>query len=188
MTSQLNERAVTVPPALSYSPEEWQKGYRSLKQELDYWIDDIEGEIPVELTGTLFRNGPGMLDVNGQPVQHPFDGDGMVCAIGFSNGRAHFRNRFIRTEGYLAEQKAGKITYRGVFGTQKAGGWLANAFDFRLKNVANTNILYWGGKLLALWEAAEPHRLDPATLETLGIDDLDGLVAAGCALRCPPVD
>ena len=186
MTFQLNERAATAPPTLSYVPAEWQKGYRSLKQELDYWIEDIDGEIPIELTGTLFRNGPGMLDVDGKKIHHPFDGDGMVCAIGFANGRAHFRNRFVRTEGYLAEQEAGKILFRGVFGTQKAGGWFANAFDLRLKNVANTNILYWGGKLLALWEAAEPHRLDPATLDTLGIDHLDGLLQSGSPFAAHP--
>ena len=183
---QLNERASTVPPVLSYDREDWQKGYNSLKEEFDYWIEDIEGEIPPELHGTLFRNGPGLLDINGQMIHHPFDGDGMICAIAFDNGRAHFRNRFVRSEGYLAEQAAGRILYRGVFGTQKPGGWLANAFDFRLKNIANTNILYWGDKLLALWEAAEPHRLDPATLETIGLDRLDGVLKPGDAFAAHP--
>lgn len=163
----------------SYDRAQWQRGYRSLKQEYDYWIDEVEGEIPPQLTGTLFRNGPGLFDINGQPIHHPFDGDGMVCAIAFQNGRAHFRNRYIRTEGYVAEQQAGKILYRGVFGTAKSGGWLSNLFDLKLKNIANTNIIYWGGKLLALWEAAEPHRLDPAALETYGLDYLDGVLQPG---------
>ncbi|MCY7277097.1 MAG: carotenoid oxygenase family protein, partial [Phormidesmis sp. CAN_BIN44] len=117
---QLGEHASTVP-ITPYNTQEWQKGYRSLYQEYDYWIDEVEGQIPPELSGTLFRNGPGLLDVNGQRIQHPFDGDGMVCAIAIKNGRAHFRNRFVRTEGYVAEQKAGRILYRGVFGTQKPG-------------------------------------------------------------------
>jgi all-trans-8'-apo-beta-carotenal 15,15'-oxygenase len=182
---QLFEQASTVPLD-SYNVSEWQKGYRSLKQEFSYWIDDIEGTIPPELNGTLFRNGPGLLDVNGQRIHHPFDGDGMICAIAFDQGRAHFRNRFVRTEGFVAEQKAGKILHRGVFGTQKPGGWLANAFDFKLKNIANTNILYWGGKLLALWEAAEPHRLDPNTLETLGMEYFNGVLGAGDAFAAHP--
>jgi all-trans-8'-apo-beta-carotenal 15,15'-oxygenase len=171
---------------ISYSQEDWQKGYLSLKQEYDYWIDEIEGEIPLELHGTLFRNGSGLLDVNGQRIQHPFDGDGMVCAIAFSQGRAHFRNRFVRTAGYLAEQEAGRILYRGTFGTQKPGGVLANAFDLRLKNIANTNVIYWGGKLLALWEAASPYRLDPDTLNTLGLDNLDGMLPSGAAFAAHP--
>lgn len=171
---------------VSYSREDWKRGYYSLLEEFDYWIDDIAGEIPLSLSGTLFRNGPGLLDVNGQRLHHPFDGDGMICAFSFKNGRAHFRNRYVRTEGYIAEQKAGRILYRGVFGTQKPGGWLNNAFDFRLKNIANTNVIYWGNKLLALWEAAEPHRLDPATLDTIGLDYLDGLLQPGDAFGAHP--
>lgn len=182
---QLQERATTVPVD-PYDPQEWQQGYRSLRKEFDYWIDEIDGTIPPDLQGTLFRNGPGLLDVNGQRLHHPFDGDGMICAIAFQDGKAHFRNRFVRTEGFVKEQAAGKILYRGVFGTQKPGGWLANAFDFNLKNIANTQVIYWGGKLWALWEAAEPHQLDPVSLETLGKDYLDGVLAPGDAFAAHP--
>jgi all-trans-8'-apo-beta-carotenal 15,15'-oxygenase len=186
-TSHQGIRPTTTPSAaLSYSPEDWRKGYRSLHQEYDYWIDEIEGEIPADLTGTLFRNGPGLLEVGGQSVRHPFDGDGMICAIALKDGRAHFRNRYVRTQPYQEEQKAGKFLYRGVFGTAKPGGWLANAFDLRLKNIANTNILPWGDKLWALWEAAEPHSLDPQTLETLGLDRLGGVLQPGDAFAAHP--
>mgnify|MGYP001810622640 CR=1 FL=1 len=103
----------------TYSRSDWAKGHQSLYDEHDYWIDDIEGQIPPELQGTFFRNGPGLLDINGYSVHHPFDGDGMIAKISFADGRAHFRNRHIRTAGFVAEQKAGKPLYRGVFGTQK---------------------------------------------------------------------
>ncbi|MGF1537675.1 MAG: carotenoid oxygenase family protein [Elainellaceae cyanobacterium] len=169
-----------------YSQQDWQAGYRSLYNEFDYWIDDVEGEIPADLTGTLFRNGPGLLDVGGTRIHHPFDGDGMICAIAFKDGKAHFRNRYVRTEGYCAEQAAETILYRGVFGTQKPGGVLANAFDFRLKNIANTNVIYWGDRLLALWEAAKPHRLSPYTLETVGVDHLDGVLEEGDSFAAHP--
>ncbi len=172
--------------ALSFNAQGWAKGYQSQPNEYDYWIDDVEGEIPAELNGTLFRNGPGLLDVNGERIHHPFDGDGMISAIAFCDGRAHYRNRFVRTQGFVEEQAAGKILYRGVFGTQKPGGVLNNAFDLRKKNIANTQIIYWGGKLLALWEAAEPHRLDPYTLETLGLDYLDGVLDEGDAFAAHP--
>ena len=170
----------------SYTLKDWQGGYESLTQEFDYWIDDIEGEIPPELAGTLFRNGPGLLDINKQRFHHPFDGDGMISRITFTNGRAHFRNRFVQTEGYLAEKKAGKILYRGVFGTQKPGGWLANMFDFKIKHIANTKVIYWGKKLLALWEAAEPYLLNPHTLETLGNEYFNGILSQGEAFSAHP--
>lgn len=171
---------------LPYNRQDWQGGYRSQYRETAYWIESIDGEIPPDLEGTLFRNGPGLLDVCGTPIHHPFDGDGMVCAVTFKGGRAHFQNRYVRTEGYIRERAAGKSLYRGVFGTQKSGGWLANLFNFDLKNIANTNVIYWGDRLLALWEAAQPYRLDPSTLETLGLDDLDGLLAPGDAFAAHP--
>ena len=169
-----------------FSSKDWQKGYESLRTEQSYWIDDIEGQIPLELEGTLFRNGPGQLDINGQSYGHPFDGDGMICAIAFKEGKAHFANQFVKTPEFLAEQKAGKILYRGVFGTQKAGGWLNNIFDLRNKNVANTNVIYQGGKLLALWEAARPYSLNPKNLDTLGLETFDGKLTAGQVFTAHP--
>ncbi len=44
----------------SYTMDDWRSGYRSQPQEFDYWIEDIDGEIPAALEGTLFRNGPGL--------------------------------------------------------------------------------------------------------------------------------
>ena len=170
----------------TFDRDDWLSGYRSQTEEFTYWIDQIEGQIPFDLEGVLFRNGPGLLDIHGHPVSHPFDGDGMISAIAFRGGRAHYCNRFVRTQEYVAEQKAGKPLYRGVFGTQKPGGLLANAFDLKLKNIANTHVIYWGGKLLALWEAAEPHRLDPSTLETIGVDYLDGVLKPGSAFSAHP--
>ncbi len=175
----------STPPA-TYDRAAWAKGYRSLDQEQSYWIDDIEGTLPAELSGTLFRNGPGKLEVGGQSIQHPFDGDGMICAVTIDHGRAHFRNRYVRTEGYVAEASANKILYRGVFGTARSGGWISNLFDTKLKNIANTQVIYWGGKLLALWEAAEPHRLDPATLETIGLEYFNGKLKPGSAFAAHP--
>ncbi|WP_197064838.1 carotenoid oxygenase family protein [Leptolyngbya sp. KIOST-1] len=172
--------------ATTFSVEDWSSGYRSQPNEHSYWITDIEGNIPADLEGTLFRNGPGLLDVNGHSVKHPFDGDGMISSIVIRNGKAFFRNRFVRTAGYVAEQAAQKPLFRGVFGTQKPGGPLTNAFDLSLKNIANTHIVYWANKLLALWEAAEPHRLDPSTLETLGLDYLNGLIAPGGSFTAHP--
>lgn len=177
----------TTTSQLPYNLEQWKRGYRSQPQEFDYQITEIDGEIPADLSGTLFRNGPGLLDINGESVRHPFDGDGMICRITIQNGQAHFRNRFIETAAYLAERAAGQFLYRGVFGTQKPGGWLSNAFDLNLKNIANTQVIFWGGKLLALWEAAEPHRLDPQTLATLGIEYFNNTLKPGDAFAAHPL-
>ena len=57
------------------------------------------------LNGTLLRNGPGILERGGQWVHHPFDGDGMITSIKFENGQPFLTNRFVKTKGYLEEEK-----------------------------------------------------------------------------------
>lgn len=79
MTISINKKKEN----LSFNRQQWQQGYQSQPNEYEYFIEDIEGKVPEELQGTLFRNGPGLFDVQGTPLQHPFDGDGMVCAISF---------------------------------------------------------------------------------------------------------
>lgn len=165
---------------------DWSEGYSSLDEEHAYWIEDIEGEVPVGLRGTLFRNGPGRFERGGVAYKHPFDGDGMICALTFTGDRVHFRNRFVRTEGYVRESAAGRILFKNVFGTLRPGGFWNNAFDFSFKNVANTNVILYAGRLLALWEAAPPYRLEPRTLGTMGIDELDGTLHPGLPFSAHP--
>ncbi len=48
------------------------KGWHASPKEYDYWVPevDIEGSIPRDLEGTLFRNGPGLLEVYGSELKH----------------------------------------------------------------------------------------------------------------------
>ena len=180
---------MTVAPAAApaYDRADWASAFRNVGVELDgVELTAARGAIPPELVGTLYRNGPGRLERGGQWVHHPFDGDGMITALRFAGGKAELRNRFVRTEGWQAEELADKFLYRGVFGTQKPGGAVANAFDLRLKNIANTHVVRLGDQLLALWEAAEPHALDPDTLETRGLSLLDGVLKKGEAFSAHP--
>ena len=180
---------MTVAPSVAsgYDRADWASAFRNVGVELDgVELTAARGSIPPQLSGTLYRNGPGRLERGGQWVHHPFDGDGMITALRFAGGKATLRNRFVRTEGWLAEEQAGRFVYRGVFGTQKPGGVTANAFDLRLKNIANTHVVRLGDQLLALWEAAEPHALDPDTLETRGLSRLGGLLKKGEAFSAHP--
>ena len=171
----------------AYDRTDWASAFRNVTLELtDEPLKATKGAIPAELQGTLYRNGPGRLERGGHWVHHPFDGDGMVTAVRFGPEGASLTNRFVRTEGWLAEEKADQPLYRGVFGTQKPGGPLANAFDLRLKNIANTHVVRLGDQLLALWEAAGPHALDPHTLDTRGLTLLDGVLKPGEAFSAHP--
>ncbi len=141
-------------------------GLENLDEEHDYILDDIEGELPADLTGTFFRNGPGRQRIGGQPYGHWFDGDGMLSTFSFSDGQVRFRNRYVRTPKYINETREQKILYRG-FGTQVPGGFFKNFLKMPA-NPANTNTIWHGGHLLALNEGGKPWEVDPASLDTVG--------------------
>ncbi|MFD0655697.1 carotenoid oxygenase family protein [Thermocatellispora tengchongensis] len=58
----------------------------------------VTGEIPAELSGQFFRNGPNPR-TGWSP--HSFAGDGMIHTIALDGGRARwYRNRYVRTPLY----------------------------------------------------------------------------------------
>tara|TARA_Y100001968_G_scaffold136503_1_gene124598 strand:- start:49118 stop:50563 length:1446 start_codon:yes stop_codon:yes gene_type:complete len=172
---------------LDFDNKDWASAYKNVEKELTgIELKAKKGSIPEELSGTFYRNGPGQLERGGEWVHHPFDGDGMIASINFDHGKVNFSNRFIRTEAWEEEEKANKFLYRGVFGTQKPGGQLSNAFDLRLKNIANTNVVRLGNELLALWEASSPYSLNPTTLHTNGLSNLDGILKKNEAFSAHP--
>jgi len=77
--------------------------------------DDLTviGEIPSDLDGAYLRNGPNpIFPPRGR--YHWFDGDGMVHGIEFHDGKATYRNRWIRTEAFDAEQAAQRTIWPGL--------------------------------------------------------------------------
>ncbi len=73
-------------------------------------------------------------------------------------------NRWVRTERWLAEREAGR-------GLAKKFGTMPGGID---GTVANTNIIWHAGRLLALEEAHRPVRIDPETLGTIGMEEFGG--------------
>ncbi|MGK7913856.1 MAG: carotenoid oxygenase family protein [Synechococcus sp.] len=155
----------------------WFGAFRSQLQEFSYEITDIDGSLPEDLYGsTLFRNGPSRFERGNQRVNHYLDGDGYISRISFANdGRIFFDSRFVNTEEYAREEERDRFLFRTTFGTQKPGGRWANTFETYLKNPANTHVVSWGNKLLALYEAGLPYQIDPETLATLGLLGSNGL-------------
>lgn len=52
--------------------QQGKRGWETLTREYSYWVPDadIEGQIPAELQGTFFRNGPGLNEVYGKKLAH----------------------------------------------------------------------------------------------------------------------
>jgi len=127
----------------------------------------VIGEIPRELNGTYYRNGPNpAFEPMGR--YHWFDGDGMIHAVSLRDGKASYVNRWVRSQGLEEEMAAGRALFPGLADLKE----LTEAPKF--KNTGNTNIVQHAGKLLALMEGALPTRMEPGTLRTIGEYDFDG--------------
>jgi carotenoid cleavage dioxygenase-like enzyme len=146
----------------------------------------VEGKIPANLTGAFMRNGP---NIAWQPNHYvyPADGDGMIHAVYFKDGGVHYRNRWVRTAGFQVEEKLARSCYGSVgkiympdAETLAAGGPASP-----LKNLANTNIVWHGDKLMALWEAGNAYALNN-DLTTVGEWDYDGALTPGDGLTAHP--
>ncbi|MBV8160259.1 MAG: carotenoid oxygenase family protein [Acidimicrobiia bacterium] len=165
---------------------DWRLGFAGLEAEIGEGVElDVDGSVPAELDGTLYRVGPARHDVYGERYRHWFDGDGMVHALRLSGGRAEYRNRFVATDKKRAEDAARRRLY-GAFGTPPAGGPIDRLRHVLPKSAANTNVVFHGGKLLALWEGGRPWRLDPVTLDTRGEDDMSGVLGPHQAISAHP--
>ena len=154
----------------------WSAGFNSLEQEFEYRVEEIDGAVPPGLRGTLFRNGSGRNQLNGQWFPHWFDGDGMISAIRFDETGIRYLNRYVRTDNYVNETREGRILYRG-FGKMRPGGVIANTLR-QPGNVSNTSVVMQGDRLLSLWEGGAPYALDPKTLKTYRLEDFDGRMRA----------
>ena len=140
-------------------------------RELDVADLAVTGTLPAGLRGSFLRNGPNaMFEPKGR--YHMFDGDGMLHRVMLDEGRATYRNRWIRTKGLEAEVRAGHSLYGGMgdldFPSRKDVGDAGP-----IKNPANTNIVRHAGRHLALYEAGPAVEVT-ADLDTIGDCDFGG--------------
>ena len=70
---------------------------------------------------------------------HWFDGDGMVHAMAFEDGRARYRNRYVRTKAFGHEEAAGSALWSGVM-ESPGGNPVGASRGLPLKDTANTDL------------------------------------------------
>ncbi|MEJ8567882.1 carotenoid oxygenase family protein [Elongatibacter sediminis] len=141
---------------------------------------EVIGEIPSDIDGVYVRNTENPVH---EPIgrYHPFEGDGMIHAISFRDGKAEYRNRFVRTQAFMAEQEAGHSLWAGLMEHPRRSirpGWGAHG---NLKDASSTDVIVHAGKILStFYQCGDGYRLDPYTLEQFGMESwtpLDGISA-----------
>ena len=147
--------------------------FAPVRSEDDFELN-VVGEIPAGLNGVFYRNGP---NPQFDPIDdyHWFSGDGMIHGFFIENGKARYRNRYVRTPKWTLENAAGRALW-GTFGNPATSDPSVAGKD---GGVANTNIVWHAGRLMALEEGHQPFEMDPVSLESRGyLDQYRGQVTA----------
>jgi carotenoid cleavage dioxygenase-like enzyme len=152
--------------------------------EADVRDCEITGKIPADLSGAFYRVGPDP-QYPLLPRNIPFDGEGHVCMFRIRDGRVDYRSRMVRTQRYIAQDKARRILfpmYRNPSLDDPSVAGLS-------RGTANTHIIKHRNYLLALKEDSPPAAMDPLTLETVNpVYTFDGQLPSKTFTAHPKLD
>ncbi len=157
--------------------------YYPSRAEVDVFDLEIEGSLPADIKGAFYQVSP---DPQYPPMLGEdifFNGDGLVSAFFFENGRVSLRRRYVKTDRLMAQRREGRSLngiYRNVHTNDSKAA--------KNNTTANTTVLMYNGVLLAMKEDALPYAMDPITLETLGVHDFDAQIKAQTFTAHPKVD
>jgi carotenoid cleavage dioxygenase-like enzyme len=93
----------------------------------------------------------------------------VIHQVSFGDGHVSYRNRFVRTDGLLAEQEAGRSLWAGIAENPdvalRPDGWGARG---RMKDAASTDVIVHAGVVVAsFYQCGDLYRLDPLTLNDM---------------------
>jgi all-trans-8'-apo-beta-carotenal 15,15'-oxygenase len=171
------------------------------------------GSIPPPKTSIIQpRDGPPVPDGQNpeRMVQHPFEADGGVLGVTFQgNGEtATARYRYVRTIAFTNERRKGQRLYKAMDSTRELGPSIGDGLGNDLhtplfrhhllpglnkfrKNTSNTRVVYWGKRLLSMWEGGQPYKMDGLALSTEGRSQLGGVLKEmdplGCKMVIDPI-
>jgi carotenoid cleavage oxygenase len=123
----------------------------------------VTGAIPPALDGLLLRNGPNPVTPPKPEEYHWFLGDGMLHGVELHNGKARYRNRWVRTPDVCA----------ALGETVPSGPPEVNGIPTK----ANTHVVAHAGRVYALVESSLPTEMR-ADLSTMGPTDFDGALSS----------
>lgn len=180
----------SIPTSAAAGAADYRLGFTSLETETDPIALEVRGELPAWLSGALLRTGPCRFEFGGRPVNHWFDGLGMLHRFAFAGGEVRYNSRFLRTKAYAAAERTGRMGY-AEFATDPCRSLFKRIMTFFMKEAsdnANISVDVLAGTPVALGEATLPIRFDPETLATLGVDDRSAPVSGQLTTAHPHHD
>lgn len=138
---------------------------------------NVIGKLPKWLNGVYMRNGPNP-HFPSEKLEFPYDGDGMIHALYFDQNGVSYRNKWVQTDEFKAEKRAGKALWQSITAPKFPSSRDIKKYNAPItpvKNTANTNIIHHGGHILALYEGGKPYKITDS-LDTIGAFDYNGKV------------
>jgi all-trans-8'-apo-beta-carotenal 15,15'-oxygenase len=149
------------------APAGWSLGVADVEADIPLeTLTRMHGQMPRGFSGTLYRNGPAKFRRGTSESGHWFDGDGLIRRFHLADGQATLNARFADTAKRRLETHLNAIVQPGFGTAVREGSRVSGPDDC---NSANTGVMMGGADLMALWEGGSPVRMDPVTLETLGL-------------------
>jgi carotenoid cleavage dioxygenase-like enzyme len=147
--------------------------------------DDLAviGRIPTDLNGAYLRNGPNPEFTPLGSYMYPLEGDGMIHGVWLEDGHARYANRFVKSQGLLAEERAGHALFGGLMtpilvDMSLLGDDPDPTWPFKLNPFIN--VVRHAGRMLALAEGDQPYEITP-DLDTVGRYDFGSSLPGICA-------
>ena len=148
--------------------------YQSVDELSEAIEAKITGCVPKWIKGTLLRNGPGKFEIEGNQYRHLFDGLALLQQFVIENGNVTYFNKFLRSQTYERNMKAGKIV-ESELGTPGIpdpcknifARWFTYFFPKEYTDNASVNFCCIKGKIYAMTEVPIITEIDPSTLANL---------------------
>lgn len=164
--------------------KDFRLGLESLRQEVNDTPLTPDRPVPDWLNGNLIRVGGAVLESASGPLAHWFDGYAMAHRYRIGDGKVSYTNRIVQSPAYLAMVESGRPRYNEFITVPQRSLWEKLMVTIRPPTSSGhnglVNVLELDDAVIAQTEEPGGPRLDPETLETVGMlaydDSLSGLM------------
>ena len=163
---------------------DFRMGLRSLREQVRDLALATTRPFPDWLQGDLIRVGGAILETDSGPLAHWFDGYAMAHRFRISEGTVHYTSRLVQSPAYTAMRESHRPRYNEFLTVPDRSLWEKFLVTLRPATASGHNglvsVLALDGTIVAQTEEPGGPRLDPDTLDTVGVlvnpDRLGGLM------------
>lgn len=149
---------------------------------------EVTGAIPREFVGAYYRMHLDWFYPPRHADEASLGADGYISMFRFTDGVVDYRGKYVRTERWNRQRDARRQLYGYYRNPYTDDESVRDPDRPHVRTTANTTPVVIGGKLYATKEDGPAYRIDPNTLETMGVEDFGGVWQSQTFSAHPKVD